>query len=124
MIVHLRDSIQRTALHKAILNNQVRSKPFVKREATIVSFEITQAVIHSKQVEAARHLLENGADLEAQTVKGETPIHLAVMRGNTEMIFLLLVDFKAKFELLFYCNRTDFSLFTLSSSTQNQCVYF
>jgi ankyrin repeat protein len=41
-------------------------------------------------IEAARLLLENGADVNSRTKRGHPPIHLATSKGKDEMVALLL----------------------------------
>lgn len=49
-------------------------------------------------------LLQNGAEVEARTVRGETPLHLAARANQTDIVRILLrngasVDSKAKVSL-------------------------
>ncbi|KAK2170032.1 hypothetical protein NP493_1167g00007 [Ridgeia piscesae] len=44
------------------------------------------------KVEASRMLLENGADVNATTKKGSTPLHIATLAGKPEVVKLLLKE--------------------------------
>ena len=43
-------------------------------------------------IEAARLLLENGADVSAKGEDGNTALHSAALNGNTELVRLLLAN--------------------------------
>ena len=54
------------------------------------------------------YLIQHMANPDVQTVRGETPMHLAVRSGQTDIIRVLLrngaqVDAKARVNLAFFC---------------------
>ncbi|KAK4874602.1 hypothetical protein RN001_013962 [Aquatica leii] len=48
-----------------------------------------QAVLYN-EIEDARFLIKNGANIELTNIRGETPLHIAASRGFTEIINLLI----------------------------------
>ncbi|KAE9366832.1 hypothetical protein N431DRAFT_384803 [Stipitochalara longipes BDJ] len=54
-----------------------------------LSFRLLGAV-RTRDEDAVRHLLDDGANLSARNFEGQTPLHLAVRNGDTSMVHILL----------------------------------
>jgi hypothetical protein len=76
-----------------IAARMLREKPSVMEPPD----ELGQAVSRGEQ-DRVRHFIEEGGDLNQGNAAGETPLHLAAMRGDMNMTWLLLeggADFNA-----------------------------
>ena len=60
-----------------------------------------------RQDKVAELLIKNGADIEARSIEGRTPLSIAVLNGNLKSIgyFTLFID-NAMFEICNFLNRT------------------
>jgi ankyrin repeat protein len=87
--VNSRDASNYTALQKAAgRKDNAVLRALVKGGAEIGY--VLHEVLEHENVEAARMLIENGADLSLKNESGAQPLHIAVYEGLTEAVALLL----------------------------------
>ena len=78
----------------------------------------------SENIECARLLLENGADVHAKDAEGNTALHFAVEASNVSMCKLLLESKGSKVELMKATNnKSDLPLHLIKSHTMARFLY-
>ena len=98
-------SIEPSVLHLAALNKDIRVIKHIKSKTSLDINELStfkdenismnnitplHCAIKANNIKTAQYLMEQGAYINAQTSKGETPLSLSIEEGNLTMMKVLL----------------------------------
>ncbi|CAD5119760.1 DgyrCDS8355 [Dimorphilus gyrociliatus] len=109
------DNYMSTPLHLAAIRNNVDAINILCEYKDILDINAKDkcgaTALHEastyNNIEACKALINNGADILIPDEEGSTPLHLACMEGDVELVEVLLAEAKNKNELAQYLNKQD-----------------
>lgn len=95
------DNSNATALHFAAINGHLEIAELLIKNKADINIEVKRAsalniAIMRGHTKMAKLLIEKGSDLNSQDILGNTPLHNAIIKNNTQIVELLIKNKASK----------------------------